>query len=46
MKFFFTTLLSLWCVFTWVTYGILLGLGLEKFDLLKAVLMPVLFFFR
>lgn len=46
MKFFLATLVCLWCVFTWVTYGVLIGLGLEEFDLLEAVLMPVLFFFR
>lgn len=46
MKFFLTTLMLLWCSFILVTYGILLGLGLEKFDLLEVILMPVLFFFR
>lgn len=46
MKFFLTTLLLLWCSFTWVNYGILLGSGLEEFDLLEVVLMPVLFFLR
>ena len=46
MKFFLTTLLSLWCVFAWVTYGILVGIGLEDFGWLEVIFMPVLFFIR